>query len=63
MPFMTVNGARLCYATIGTGPRVIVFIHGGNGGLSSSLSASGELPAHGPGFNELCGGGGGGGSG
>lgn len=45
MPFRVVNGARLCYGTLGTGPRAVVFIHGGNGGmLSSAWDSADEMP-------------------
>ena len=39
MPFLEVNGARLCFEKQGSGPNAVVFIHGGNGGLLSTLTA------------------------
>ena len=39
MPFRDVNGATLCYETIGNGPNAVVFIHGGNGGMLSTITA------------------------
>jgi hypothetical protein len=39
MPFKEINGANLCYETIGNGDHAVVFIHGGNGGMLSSITA------------------------
>lgn len=43
MPFVKVNGARLCYEAVGTGEHTIIFIHGGNGGMLSSIAGIGDL--------------------
>jgi len=39
MPYATINGAQLCYEKVGNGPNILVFIHGGNGGMLSSISS------------------------
>ena len=43
MPFLDVNGATLCYKKTGSGDHSIIFIHGGNGGMLSSIAGIGDL--------------------
>ena len=38
MPYHITNGANICYQEIGNGPNILVFIHGGNGGMLSSIT-------------------------